>query len=191
MKRVKSLVLALALLIGVSAMAQEPQGRPQGQRQRMTPEQMAKSQTDRLVKSLELNADQQKKLYEYNLKNIKDQQAERQKMMGNREDMQKRMEEFRNMTDEQRQEYFAKQQKEQEARKAAQTKAMKEILTEAQFKKWEKQQKQQEARMRERMQGGFGGPGGGFGGPGGGQGGFGGGNQGGEGGFGGGFGGGF
>ena len=63
--------------------------------------------------------------------------------------------------------------KEQEANKAAQTKAMKEILTEAQFKKWEKQQKQQEARMRERMQGGFGGGQGGFGG---GQGGFGGGD---------------
>jgi NAD-dependent DNA ligase len=97
----------------------------------MTPEQIAKSQTDRLVKSLELSEEQQKKLYDYNLANIKKQQAERQKMMGNREDMQKRMEEFRNMTDEQRQEFFAKQRKEQEASKAAQTKAMKEILTEA------------------------------------------------------------
>ena len=137
MKKVKLLIVALALMIGVGAMAQEPQGQGRPQRQRMTPEQMAKSQTDRLVKSLELSEEQQKKLYDYNLANIKKQQAERQKMMGNREDMQKRMEEFRNMTDEQRQEFIAKQRKEQEASKAAQTKAMKEILTEAQFKKWE------------------------------------------------------
>ena len=186
MKRLKLIVLALSLMIGASAMAQGPQGQQGGQRQRMTPEQRAKAQTERTAKSLELSDAQQKKLYDYNLATIKKQQEEREKMMGNREDMQRRMEEMRNMTDEQRQAYFQKMQKEREAQAAAEDKAMKEILNADQYKKWQKQKKQQEARMRERMQGGgFGGPqGGGFGGPGGGQGGFGGGP---EGGFGGGF----
>ena len=65
-----------------------------------------------------------------------------------------------------------------QAQQAAEEKAMKEILTEKQYKKWQMQKKAQEQRMRqmmqERQQNGQGGPG--FGGPGfGGPGGFGGG----------------
>ena len=42
----------------------------------MNPEQIAKMQTERFAKSLDLSEEQQKKLYDYNLNNIKKQQEE-------------------------------------------------------------------------------------------------------------------
>ena len=60
-------------LVATCASAQGPQGqRPQGQqRQRMTVEQRAQMQADRMTKSLDLNAEQNKKIYEYHLANYK------------------------------------------------------------------------------------------------------------------------
>ena len=89
MKGLRIIALAFALCISGVVMAQGPQGqqRPQGQqqgqrgpRQRMNPEQMAKMQTERFAKSLDLSEEQQKKLYDYNLNYIKTQQEEREKM---------------------------------------------------------------------------------------------------------------
>ena len=92
MKGLRIIALAFALCIGGTALAQGPQG-PQGQqqgqrgpRQRMNPEQMAKMQTERFAKSLDLSEEQQKKLYDYNLNNIKKQQEEREKMRRRIED---------------------------------------------------------------------------------------------------------
>lgn len=181
MKTLKILAVALALCISGVTMAQDPQ-RPQGQqqgqrpqRQRMAPEQMAKAQTERMAKSLDLSEEQQKKLYDYNLATLKEQQKQREQMRANREQGQGQGQrpDFRNMSEQDRQEFFKKMQEERKAQEAAQEKAIKEILTEAQYKKWQKQKKQQEMRQRQMMQqrmeggeGGFGGPGG-SGGPGG------------------------
>ena len=196
MKVLRIIALAFALCIGGAALAQGPQGqqRPQGQqqgqqqgqrgpRQRMNPEQMAKMQTERFAKSLDLSEEQQKKLYDYNLNNIKKQQEEREKMRAQRgqgQQGQGQRPDFMNMSDADREAFFKQMQDERKAQEAAEEKAYKEILTEAQYKKWQKLKKQQEMRQRQMMQqrmgggeGGFGGPGG-QGGPGGG---FGGGND--------------
>jgi flagellar biosynthesis GTPase FlhF len=149
----------------------------------ITPEQMAKMQTERFAKSLDLSEEQQKKLYDYNLNNIKKQQEEREKMRAQREQGQQgqgQRPDFRNMSEADREAFFKQMQEQRKAQEAAEEKAYKEILTEAQYKKWQKLKKQQEMRQRQMMQqrmgggeGGFGGPGG-QGGPGGG---FGGGND--------------
>ena len=195
MKGLRIIALAFALCIGGTALAQGPQGpqRPQGPqgqqqgqrgpRQRMNPEQMAKMQTERFAKSLDLSEEQQKKLYDYNLNNIKKQQEEREKMRAQREQGpqgQGQRPDFRNMSEADREAFFKQMQEQRKAQEAAEDKAYKEILTEAQYKKWQKLKKQQEMRQRQMMQqrmgggeGGFGGPGG-QGGPGGG---FGGGND--------------
>ena len=195
MKGLRIIALAFALCIGGTALAQGPQGpqRPQGPqgqqqgqrgpRQRMNPEQMAKMQTERFAKNLDLSEEQQKKLYDYNLNNIKKQQEEREKMRAQREQGQQgqgQRPDFRNMSEADREAFFKQMQEERKAQEAAEDKAYKEILTEAQYKKWQKLKKQQEMRQRQMMQqrmgggeGGFGGPGG-QGGPGGG---FGGGND--------------
>ena len=195
MKGLRIIALAFALCIGGTALAQGPQGQqrpqgPQGQqqgqrgpRQRMNPEQMAKMQTERYAKSLDLSEEQQKKLYDYNLNNIKKQQEEREKMRAQREQGQQgqgQRPDFRNMSEADREAFFKQMQEQRKVQEAAEDKAYKEILTEAQYKKWQKLKKQQEMRQRQMMQqrmgggeGGFGGPGG-QGGPGGG---FGGGND--------------
>lgn len=195
MKGLRIIALAFALCIGGTALAQGPQGpqRPQGPqgqqqgqrgpRQRMNPEQMAKMQTERFAKSLDLSEEQQKKLYDYNLNNIKKQQEEREKMRAQREQGQQgqgQRPDFRNMSEADRETFFKQMQEQRKVQEAAEDKAYKEILTEAQYKKWQKLKKQQEMRQRQMMQqrmgggeGGFGGPGG-QGGPGGG---FGGGND--------------
>ena len=191
MKGLRIIALAFALCIGGTALAQGPQGPQQqqgqpgqrGPRQRMNPEQMAKMQTERFAKSLDLSEEQQKKLYDYNLNNIKKQQEEREKMRAQREQGQQgqgQRPDFRNMSEADREAFFKQMQEQRKVQEAAEDKAYKEILTEAQYKKWQKLKKQQEMRQRQMMQqrmgggeGGFGGPGG-QGGPGGG---FGGGND--------------
>ncbi|MBR4995028.1 MAG: DUF4890 domain-containing protein [Alistipes sp.] len=179
MKALKVLAVAIALTFSGVAMAQAPQAPQQGerpQRQRMTPEQMAKSQTERYAKSLDLSEEQQKKLYDYNLNRMKEQQKQREEMRAQRgQQGQGQRPDFMNMSDADREAFMKQRQEEQKAREAAEDKAMKGILTEAQYKKWQKLKKQQEMRMRQQMQermqngGGFGGPGGpgGQGGPGG------------------------
>ena len=179
MKGLRIIALAFALCISGVVMAQGPQGqqRPQGQqqgqrgpRQRMNPEQMAKMQTERFAKSLDLSEEQQKKLYDYNLNNIKKQQEEREKMRAQRgqgQQGQGQRPDFMNMSDADREAFFKRMQDERKAQEAAEEKAYKEILTEAQYKKWQKLKKQQEMRQRQMMQQRMGGGEGGFGGPGG------------------------
>ena len=72
-----------------------------------------------------------------------------------------------NMSDADREAFFKRMQDERKAQEAAEEKAYKEILTEAQYKKWQKLKKQQEMRQRQMMQQRMGGGEGGFGGPGG------------------------
>ena len=109
---------------------------------------------------------------------------------------QQNMQDIREMSDEERQEFFNKMadqmaemekiQEEIEANKKAYDDALKALFDKKQFRAYQKEQRQKATEQRRRMEsmfmggGGFGGPGGGFGGPGGG---FGGGGFGGPGGF--------
>ncbi len=179
MKIVKLFLVAVMAMVATVVSAQEggnQQQRPQ--RQRMTVEQRAKMQTERMTKSLELNEDQQTKMYEYYLGNLKKQEAERAERMKAMQEGQQNgaRPDFRNMSEEDRAEWMKKMQEQRKAQETAENEAIKKILTEKQYKKWQMQKKAQEQRMRQMMQerqqngqGGFGGPGGqgGFGGPGG------------------------
>lgn len=159
----RTFVIIMATLFVGSAYAQMPNGGQRPQRPQFSPENVAKMQTERVAQNIKLSEEQYNAIYELNLANITEQMRQ--------------MEEQRKL---------------QQAREAATDEAMKKILDESQYKKWEKQKGQQQ---QNRMNRGFGGMGmgrgmngdfggeGGFGGQGGQGGGFG--NQGG--GFGGGF----
>ena len=89
MKLFKSLLIATLALAatGVSAQAPQRPQHPQGQhgqrphRQRMTIEQRAEMQAERMTKNLGLNQEQKQQIYDYHLATYKQQQAEREARM--------------------------------------------------------------------------------------------------------------
>lgn len=109
---------------------------PGGQMPEFKPEDIATHMTDRLKDSLQINEDQYKKLYDINLKQANEMKTMMDKMMQgerpefNREAMQKRQDE--------------------------QNAAIKAVLTEEQYKKYDEMQKNLRRRMAS-MGGGFGG----------------------------------
>jgi hypothetical protein len=94
------------------------------------PEEVAKRQTAQLKEELDLNAEQEKKVYEVNLEGMKKMSEMREKMRGGGG-----MEGMREKMMEQREE---------------QNKKMKEILTGEQWTKYEKYQEERRSRMRDR-----------------------------------------
>ncbi|MEN8116775.1 MAG: hypothetical protein ABFS16_07330 [Bacteroidota bacterium] len=104
------LLLIIAILGTTVAMAQN-----RGQRS-FDPEEMAKRQTESLKEVLDLKKDQEKKVYELNLKAGKDMTKAREKAGGDREAMYEKMREIRD----------------------EQNKEMKKILSDSQWKKYEK-----------------------------------------------------
>jgi len=73
-KRIFAVAMTLCLLAGTSAFAQDR--RAPRTKERPTAEQMAQRKTDRMVEKLNLNEDQSKQLYELNLQEVKDMQAQ-------------------------------------------------------------------------------------------------------------------
>lgn len=71
--------MTLCLLAGTSAFAQDSKRAPRT-KERPTAEQMAQRKTDRMVEKLNLNEDQSKQLYELNLQEVKDMQAQHEQM---------------------------------------------------------------------------------------------------------------
>ncbi len=133
----KKLFFALvAMFVTMTAAAQFPGGGMQ-----FKPEDMAKRQADRVKEVCKVNDDQYKKVYDY--------------FLGSTKQMMARMDSIMNQGGGQMPAFDpADMQKRQEA----QTKALKAILTEDQYKAYAKDQEERMARMR---QGGFGGFGGG------------------------------
>jgi hypothetical protein len=118
-------LLLMVLILGTSiSMAQNRGG------QNMSPEERAKSQTKELDELLDLNKDQEKKVYELNLKASKNMAKMRDDMQGggDREAMREKFGKLREEND----------------------KEMEKILTDSQFKKYVKYQ---EERMERRRQG--------------------------------------
>ncbi|WP_372949036.1 hypothetical protein [Mariniphaga sp.] len=117
-----SLILMSLMLIAVISIAQP------GQRN-FDPEEMAKRQTEQIKEAVGLDAKQEKQVYDLNLETGKKMRAMREENQGGGfEGMREKMGELR----------------------AEQDKKMKEILTEAQWKKYEKYQ---EERRSQRGQG--------------------------------------
>ena len=77
-KRIFAVAMTLCLLAGTSAFAQDR--RAPRTKERPTAEQMAQRKTDRMVEKLNLNEDQSKQLYELNLQEVKDMQAQHERM---------------------------------------------------------------------------------------------------------------
>jgi hypothetical protein len=121
MKKIGTTLILLSLITAMS-MAQPRD---------FDPEQFAKSQTAQLKEELDLNDDQEKKVYEVNLESIKKMSELREKMRdggGGFEGMREKMMEIRE----------------------EQNKKMKEILTEDQWTKYEKYLEERRSQMRDR-----------------------------------------
>lgn len=74
--------MALCLLAGTSAFAQDSKNKPM--KERPTAEQMAQRKTERMTEKLNLNETQSKQLYEVNLQSVKQMQAQAEQMRTNR-----------------------------------------------------------------------------------------------------------
>lgn len=119
----KKMSVLLMFLFLVSAMSM-------AQPRDFDPEDLAKRQTAQLKEELDLNEDQEKKVYDLNLESTKKMSKLREEMQsgGGFEGMREKMTEIRE----------------------EQNKKMKEILTEKQWTKYEKYQEERRSRMRDR-----------------------------------------
>lgn len=109
MKKISVFVL-LMLFIGLSqSMAQ---GRANGQRERLSPEQMAQRTADNWQEQFGLSDDQHKKVYDVLLKNQEETREKLEALRANRdrEGMQKMMEEQRSSVEEKVKKIFTEQQ---------------------------------------------------------------------------------
>ncbi|WP_295939655.1 DUF4890 domain-containing protein [uncultured Alistipes sp.] len=75
--------MAFCLMAGTTAFAQRPERKEMG-KERPTAEQMAERKTERMTEKLKLDEKQSKQLYELNLQEIKDMQAQHEKMRADR-----------------------------------------------------------------------------------------------------------
>lgn len=83
-KRIFAAAAALCLMAGTGAFAQD--GKPaHGMREMPTAEQMARRQTDRMKEKLALTDAQEQQIYEYNLQQIKEMQAQQERMRAARQ----------------------------------------------------------------------------------------------------------
>ena len=131
MKKIGFLLIVLILGTTVS-MAQNRGGGD------FDPEERAKSQTSELKETLDLNSDQEKKVYDIKLKEFKEIAVMRKEMRGGGGDRDANMEKFAKMVE-------------------ARDKEMKNILSEDQYKKYEKYlQEQSKKRVERRRQSGGG-----------------------------------
>lgn len=78
-KRIFAVAAALCLLAGTGAFAQDSKKAPM-MKERPTAEQMAQRKTERMTEKLNLSEKQSKQLYEVNLQDIKEMQAQAEQM---------------------------------------------------------------------------------------------------------------
>lgn len=82
-KSIVAAVMALCLLAGTSAFAQDAKTAPI-HKETWTPEQMAQKKTDKMTEALKLDKKQSKQLYEYNLEQVKKMQSKKEQMHADR-----------------------------------------------------------------------------------------------------------
>lgn len=103
------MILFTVAIASVSLNAQEAKQPPP----KKTPEQRAEMMTARMTKSLELNADQQKKIKEFILKREQDREVMEGKIKANREEMEKKTdEEFKKILNSEQFQKFEKKKEE-------------------------------------------------------------------------------
>lgn len=128
----KKLVLAALLVVGLTAFAQEKQGRRAG-KESLTSDEKVNIQVKRMTKDLNLNE-----------KQVTDVRALVAKQVQKREDMKT---ELKAIKEKQRTELKAKMEKEQ----AAVSAEFKKILTPEQYAQWEKNREEKKDKMKERV----------------------------------------
>lgn len=133
----KKLILAVVLVVGMTAFAQE------GRRERMeklTPEQRVDLQVKKMTKDLDLNDKQALEVRILVQKEVEKREAKRAEREAKRAAMRPSKEEMENMK--------AKMQEEQKANAIE----MKKILTADQYAKWEKNREERKEKMMDKMQ---------------------------------------
>ena len=128
----KKLFAVALLVVGLTAFAQEKEGRRAG-REKLTPEQKVDFQVKRLTKDLDLNEKQVKEV-----KNLVAKQAEKRE--GKKEEMKDIKAKKR-----------AEMKAQMETEYAAVSSDMKKILTPEQFTKWVKIHEDRKEKMKEKM----------------------------------------
>lgn len=131
----KKVFLALVMLVGLTALAQEKETR-KGDRKNLTAEQKVNLQVEKMTKDLDLNEKQVKDMRAFVTKEVEKREAKREEMKKLREQKELKRDEMK-----------AEMEKEQ----AATSTEMKKILTPEQFAKWEKMRDDRKAKVREKM----------------------------------------
>ncbi|WP_162127297.1 hypothetical protein [Flavobacterium phycosphaerae] len=131
----KKVFLALVMLVGLTALAQEKETR-KGDRKNLTTEQKVNLQVEKMTKDLDLNEKQVKDMRAFVTKEVEKREAKREEMKKLREQKELKRDEMK-----------AEMEKEQ----AATATEMKKILTPEQFAKWEKIRDDRKAKVREKM----------------------------------------
>jgi hypothetical protein len=131
----KKVFLALVMLVGVTALAQEKESR-KGDRKDLTTEQKVNMQVEKMTKDLDLNEKQVKDMKAFVTKEVEKREAKREEMK-----------QLRAEKEQKRGEMKAQMEKEQAATSAE----MKKMLTPEQFAKWEKIREERKANVREKM----------------------------------------
>ena len=128
----KKVIVAALLVVGITAFAQEKEGRTAG-KEKLTTEQKVDFQVKRLTKDLDLNEKQTKDVKVLVAKEVEKREARKAEMEGLK--AKKREEMKANM----------------EAEQAAVSEDMKKILTPEQFAKWEKIRDERKENFKEKM----------------------------------------
>ncbi|MEO5777015.1 MAG: hypothetical protein ABIQ27_08915 [Flavobacterium sp.] len=128
----KKLIVAALLVVGVTAFAQEKEGRRAG-RENLTSEQKVDFQVKKMTKDLNLNDKQAQEVKALVSKEVEKREAKRAEM---KEVQTKKREEMKAKRD---------------AEQAALSADMKKILTAEQFQKWEKNREEKKEHMKEKM----------------------------------------
>lgn len=139
----KIFILAALVLTSGLAMAQRPEGKDHKRMQDMSPEQVATLQTKKMALALDLNESQQAKVKSLLRSNVEARKAKMEALKAKKEKGEKPTAD----------EKFAMQNKRLDAQIAHKAE-MKEILTDAQYIKWEEMQqhrgKYRKGKMKER-----------------------------------------
>ncbi|WP_264522342.1 hypothetical protein [Flavobacterium sp. N1994] len=128
----KKVFLAALLAVGITAFAQEQEGRKMD-REKLTPEQKIDFQVKRMTKDLSLNEKQVADVKALVAKEMEKREAKRAEMKENKAQARKDM------------------RAQMEADQAAMSADMKKILTAEQYAKWEKIRDERKEKMKEKM----------------------------------------
>lgn len=128
----KKVIVAVLLVVGMTAFAQEKEGRKAG-REKLTSEQKVDLQVTKITKDLDLNEKQAKEVRALVTKQVAKREAKRAEMQ---ELKTKKREEMK---------------AQREAEQAAVSSEMKKILTPEQYAKWEKNREERKEGIKEKM----------------------------------------